>query len=308
MPSKKSNAEDDFESSEGSASEAEFSSGAESDSFEESDEEAKPRKSKSPKAKGGKATTPKATVSKAAPKKKAEPSAKTKSAGKTAPVAADGDPSALLVQYLESTNRPYNVQNIFDNLHGKVKKPAAEKLLKSLADAGSISSKDFGKSVIFWAKQDNMPVSSEGDLASMNADLVKLNGELSTLDAKAKELSGIESGIQNALDDESLRSGIANFEKENIELTNRLQELETDDTPVDPQAKENAVRLYQFALTEYRKRKRFCAGCVESVAEMTGVKPIQVIEDWGIERDEDVGFVLPEHKFSVEPASKKFRK
>lgn len=39
---------------------------------------------------------------------------------------------SLILEYMLKQNRPYSVLNIFDNLHGKIKKSDIEKSLNSL--------------------------------------------------------------------------------------------------------------------------------------------------------------------------------
>jgi hypothetical protein len=42
---------------------------------------------------------------------------------------------------MEKQNRPYNLLNIFDNLHGKIKKPLLETILNELTEEQKLTAK-----------------------------------------------------------------------------------------------------------------------------------------------------------------------
>ena len=42
---------------------------------------------------------------------------------------------------MKKQNRPYNLLNVFDNLHGKIKKAELETILNDLAKDGELESK-----------------------------------------------------------------------------------------------------------------------------------------------------------------------
>jgi hypothetical protein len=53
----------------------------------------------------------------------------------------------------QQQNRPYNVQTLIDNLHGAISKAPLKKILQSLVDEGKLTSKTFGKQIIYWRNQ-----------------------------------------------------------------------------------------------------------------------------------------------------------
>jgi hypothetical protein len=119
-----------------------------------------------------KATAPKAAAPKAAaaPKPKAKPTAKAapkpKPAAKpaassstsggasaSAPPPLTGSPQTVLLEYIQSTNRPFGAQDVFQNLHKRIPKGTVQSTLDKLADDGLIRRKEFGKAKIYVAKQ-----------------------------------------------------------------------------------------------------------------------------------------------------------
>ena len=51
---------------------------------------------------------------------------------------------------MEKQNRPYNALNVYDNLHGKIKKQAIEAILNELTEEGSLTAKEFGKNKLYF--------------------------------------------------------------------------------------------------------------------------------------------------------------
>lgn len=60
---------------------------------------------------------------------------------------------ATLLDYLRKTNRPYGLTDLITNLHNAVSKPTAVKALTQLEATGAITSKTYGKSVIYVVTQ-----------------------------------------------------------------------------------------------------------------------------------------------------------
>jgi hypothetical protein len=87
----------------------------------------------------------------------------------------------FVFDYMEKQNRPYNLLNVFDNLHGKIKKPSLENLLNELTEEGKLTCKEFGKNKVYFLNQGNLNVDKE----SMD----KLAAEYHDLRIDEKELS-----------------------------------------------------------------------------------------------------------------------
>ena len=56
-------------------------------------------------------------------------------------------------EYMKDQNRPYNLQTLIDNLHGVVGKTMAQKIVDKLAENGTLTCKEFGKTKIYWNNQ-----------------------------------------------------------------------------------------------------------------------------------------------------------
>ena len=129
-------------------------------------------KAKAPKAKGEKG-------------EKGEKGAKKKSKGK------EEDLSLIKEQvfdYMQKQNRPYNLLNVFDNLHGKYKKPVLETVLNELAEEGHLTAKDFSKNRVYYLNQDKIDVSKE-TVEELGQEFTELRGKEMELAEEFKRLS-----------------------------------------------------------------------------------------------------------------------
>jgi len=86
--------------------------------------------------------------------KKEKSSQTNKPAPKKAKAAQDDNPAELMVAYLKAQNRPYSAIDISANLHNKVTKVKADKILKELVTEKRIAgNKPDEKARVYWALQ-----------------------------------------------------------------------------------------------------------------------------------------------------------
>lgn len=99
----------------------------------------------------------------------------------------DSPDKAKILAYMREQNRPYSILNIFDNLHGEIKKAELQKHLDSLVAEGELQSKDFGKFVVYLAHQDKMPTVPQEELNKMDAEIDSLREKMKDLSEQYKE-------------------------------------------------------------------------------------------------------------------------
>eukprot|EP00913_Durusdinium_trenchii_P034246 g32050.t1 len=58
-----------------------------------------------------------------------------------------------VLEYMRQQNRPYNAQNVFDNLHGAVPKGSVQTIMESLVTEGKLLIKEYGKIKVFLVSQ-----------------------------------------------------------------------------------------------------------------------------------------------------------
>ena len=94
---------------------------------------------------------------------------------------------------MKTQNRPYSLINIFDNLHGAVKKSQLVKILDTLVDEGSLIMKEYNTKIYLF-NQDKLDIKvTDADIEQIqkeNENKQKLNLEIS-LDKKEQEEKNI---------------------------------------------------------------------------------------------------------------------
>ena len=114
---------------------------------------------------------------------------------------------------MKKQNRPYSLINIFDNLHGKIKKPQVQRILDSLTDAGELQMKEFGKAKIYLLNQKSIPDVNQAELDKISKEVQDLRTAHRELTEDVKSLTAELKDIQNQLTDEQLDAEIAKYEK-----------------------------------------------------------------------------------------------
>lgn len=157
---------------------------------------------------------------------------------------AKQDHEELVVDYLKTQNRPFNVQMLFMNLHKAVGKTALQKLLDDLVSRGELTSKTFGKSSLYWYNQDNLPVPDEDQLQQIDQEIASLKETKNELSQQLSTMSSEVSSLKNSLSDEDLATRIAELEKENEDARAKLEELSKGDALVSDERKRKVTQIF----------------------------------------------------------------
>ncbi|KAH9879980.1 hypothetical protein J1614_002005 [Plenodomus biglobosus] len=148
-----------------------------------------------------------------APRKKAEEKASANEA------------SELVLHYLRKQNRPYSAIDVSANLHNKVTKTAAAKILKDLHEQKQIEGRPAGKQIVYHAIQDANEACTTEQLAALDNQITTLRTETATLHATAKTLRNTLSDLKSTLSTADLLTAVHALETEKAEITARLEAL-----------------------------------------------------------------------------------
>ena len=117
--------------------------------------------------------------------KKGEGKKKKKTGGKKG--GGNSEDKARVLTYLKEQNRPYSALNVFDNLHGEIKKAELQKILDTLTEEKEIQCKDFNKFIIYLTNQDKMPTVPQEELDQIDKEIDECREKLKDLTDKYKE-------------------------------------------------------------------------------------------------------------------------
>jgi len=201
-----------------------------------------------------------------------------------------------VLEYMRQQNRPYNAQNVFDNLHAVVPKSQVQAILDILVSGGTLVMKEYGKSKTYIAAQKGGDGDCEQEAEALQAEIAAADEALQGLRA------GAEARRRAAAERRSWRDAKAGIEgtlREVAELERRVGELraaaETECVEaVDEREMADAEEQFRASHAEWRRRKRLCMDALRNLSELMDAKVDVVIDRYGIDTDELCGQFLPE--------------
>ncbi|KAH0480485.1 MAG: hypothetical protein KVP17_001839 [Porospora cf. gigantea B] len=180
----------------------------------------------------------------------------------------------LVLAYLRSQNRPYNAQNISDNLRGAMPKAAVQAAADELVVQGALQGKTYGKFRVYMAAQPEVTPETPRDFEALAERVRELRLELKQVHQQLTEATTTPT-------DEELAADIGRISAR----------LETADrhlvpTPCLEAAEIKALQSDHAALHKlWSQRKRQCLDLLSEIgAEMSQAC---LIEEIGLETDED---------------------
>jgi hypothetical protein len=171
-----------------------------------------------------------AEISKSSPNKRkssGNDSSSSKTAKPSPATLTEKEGKALILKYLQDSNRPYAHNNIFDNLHGQVKKSAVPRLLEELANEGKIQAKTYNKTVVYLTKQSDAQVNQE-ELDRLDQEINNKAEELKAQKLAVQLLAAQVNQLNSEPDDALLDKALKEINDNNSQLSNKLKKLQTD--------------------------------------------------------------------------------
>lgn len=180
----------------------------------------------------------------------------------------------LVLAYLKSQNRPYNAQNISDNLRGAVPKAAVQVAADELVSQGALQGKTYGKFRVYMAAQPETTPETPQDFEALEERVAELRLQLKQVHQQLAEAIAVPT-------DEELAAEISR-------LSARLEATDKQLEPISclDAAEIKALQTDHVVLhTLWSKRKRQCLDLLSELgAEMSQAC---LIEEIGLETDED---------------------
>jgi 26S proteasome regulatory subunit (ATPase 3-interacting protein) len=203
-------------------------------------------------------------------------------------LSTSNDPKDIVLNYMLTQNRPYSVINIFDNLHGQVKKAQLIKILESLTEDKKLICKEYNTK-IYLANQDNFPPINAAHLSSLDLsidNIKKENAHLKEiLNSKHSELKAITSEYTDAELDIVIEQN-----KKKVEMLRKKVEKINNNTiePVPEEKMKEKEKELEKMKVKYKKIKRICLDVIDRFVEGMDMKRSKFIEESGIEDDKEI--------------------
>eukprot|EP00898_Chlorokybus_atmophyticus_P001348 jgi/Chlat1/2213/Chrsp17S02774 len=201
-----------------------------------------------------------------------------------------GSIEGRVLAFVNEQNRPLNAQYVADHLQTQgVKKTAAQKALDALAEGQEITAKDFGKQRLYIARQDRFEIPSEQELAAMESRLKALTSDVESEKAIVGVMENEVKSLHSALTDEQLITRTAELQKQ------KLAKLRSGAVLVSPEERAKVLAAYLKTVNEWKKRKRMFKDFFNTITEAIDKKTADLMEEMGVETDEDAGVDINEY-------------
>lgn len=206
------------------------------------------------------------------------------------------DPKSAVLNYLITQNRPYSSINIFDNLHGLIKKSQLGKILDALTEEKKIICKEYSTKV-YLANQDNFPEIKEEELTACDTEIEALKKEIAEGKANLQSLQNENKRITSEYTDEELAQVLSDADEKLKLLETKVTKIESNAYEKIPDEKmAEAEKILESEKVKYRKIKKICMGILDEVSEGFELKTSALMEQIGIENDKEL---LDKYKIEI---------
>ncbi|CAG5148165.1 uncharacterized protein ALTATR162_LOCUS2160 [Alternaria atra] len=149
---------------------------------------------------------------------------------KTEEKATANEASNMVLEYLRKQNRPYSAIDVSANLHNKVTKASAAKILRDLHEQRAIEGRAAGKQIVYHALQASsilnaVEACTTEQLAALDESILDLRTQTSTLVNTAKNLRSSLSHLNSTLSTADLIANVHTLEMGRVEIETRLDGL-----------------------------------------------------------------------------------
>ncbi|KAJ5510834.1 Tat binding protein 1-interacting [Penicillium expansum] len=173
--------------------------------------------------------------------------------------AAGDDDASMIREYLRQQNRPYSAIDVSANLHNKVTKTQAAKLLRDLHEKKQIEGRASGKQTVYHALQDPSDVTTPEVAAAVKLNIESLEREISTLKAKEKKARAELAALHAKPRISDLRQDISRLESELSMIQARLASRHKGDpVQISPEEREKLEKEWKYWQWHANVRRRIC--------------------------------------------------
>ena len=223
------------------------------------------------------------------PKSKTRGKSKDKSKVKKKEEIKIDDPKKYVYDYMKTQNRPYSLINIFDNLHGAIKKSQLGKILDALVEEGSLIMKEYNTKIYLF-NQDKL------DVKITDSDIDTIQKEIDEKKEEHKKLKEVIASKANelkiltlSLTDEELKSRIKELKKELSKMKIKVDNIkENKIDPIPPEKMKEAKENFEKELKIFKKTKKICVEIINDISDGMELKIKDTYDKIGIENDDEL--------------------
>ena len=199
------------------------------------------------------------------------------------------DPKQYVYDYMKAQNRPYSLVNIFENLHGAVKKSQLAKILDALVDEGSLIMKEYN-SKIYLFNQDKLEIKvSDADIEEIQKEIDIKREENKQLKEEIASKNNELKILTLTLTDDELKAKIKEMKKELAKMKIKVDDIKDNKIdPIPPEKMNEAKENFEKELKVFKKTKKICTEIINDISDGLELKLKDTYEKIGIENDDEL--------------------
>ncbi|KAJ5692095.1 TBPIP-domain-containing protein [Penicillium macrosclerotiorum] len=149
--------------------------------------------------------------------------------------------------------------DISANLHNKVSKAQAAKLLRELHQNGEIEGRTAGRQIVYHSLQDPVALADAGDIETLNQEIEECQNQLSITKAGEKKIRAALVALQTKPRLCDLRQEIQRLDEERVALQGHLNAFsDNENVLMAPEDRENLERQWKHWQRQAIVRRRLC--------------------------------------------------
>lgn len=193
-----------------------------------------------------------------------------------------------VLDYMQQQNRPYNAQNVFDNLHAIVPKSQVQVIMDCHVATSKLVVKEYGKSKMYMASQVANAEEIVRQAEAMRDEVTVAAAASQELRVRVEETKKAVGALRAQCALRVLASDVA---REVEELRSRLHKLQgASRAGTLSESDINRIeQKHERARHEWKRRKSMCMEVLYRLSELGNSKLSDLIDMYGIDTDESCG-------------------
>ncbi|KAJ4365773.1 hypothetical protein N0V83_008394 [Neocucurbitaria cava] len=183
--------------------------------------------------------------------------------------ASANEAADLILRYLRKQNRPYSAIDVSANLHNKVTKAAAAKVLKDLHEQKQIEGRPAGKQIVYHATQNAEDSCTPEELVALDTQIADLRTNTTNLLSTAKTLRSTLSTLNSTLSTAELINDVHALESDKSKTLARLESLKAGKAKkVTKEEREQVEEEWKKGVSVAKKRGKIAGEMWKFIADL----------------------------------------
>ena len=199
-----------------------------------------------------------------------------------------------VLAYLRKQNRPYNTQDITNNLNKEVGKTSVQRALDKYVSENKIKEKLYNKTKVYCIEQSIMPQLSDSEMKELDSEITDCEVKTQSMRESIRGLESELSSVSKSLTLEEAKLKLKQTTERFSELESRLKLIQSSSGKQVTQSEKTRIqKQHTNNVQHWKKRKRLASEMLDQILENYPKSKRELLDEIGIETDEDHDVKIP---------------